>query len=480
MIKKHQEMDIEITKIAFPNAGIGQYEGKQVTVKNTLPGQLVRVRICKFKNGVHGRLLEILRRSPLEVAPDCKRSEVCGGCSYQTIKYADELMYKRNIVLELLEQNGITGFTFEGIEPAPSPARYRNKMEYTFGDEQKGGALSLGMRKRNSFYEVVNVSACCLVHDDFGKILQATQDYFRRTGEAFYHRASHEGSLRNLVVRKGYFTDEILVNLVTASTITDDLTGYIRVLLSLTLEGSIAGIVHTTNDALSDAVKVDHMRLLYGRDYFMEKLFGLDFKISPFSFFQTNSQGAERLYATAREFAGDTSEKTVFDLYCGTGTIAQVMSEGAKHVIGIELVPEAVEAAIENTKLNNIQNCEFITGDVLHIVDTLTEKPDIIILDPPREGVHPKAMPKIIHFGAETIVYISCKPTSLVNDLKTLLAHGYQIEKVRCHDMFPRTGHVETVVLLSRKKPDSHINVKVEFGEGERKTPINKIEEKVK
>ena len=196
--------------------------------------------------------------------------------------------------------------------------------------------------------------------------------------------------------------------------------------------------------------RVMKQKILYGNDYFYENLLGLKFKISAFSFFQTNSKGAEKLYSVVREYAGDTSGKVVFDLYCGTGTIGQIMSEGSKKVIGIEIVEEAVEAAKINAELNGITNCEFIAGDVLKKVDELEDKPDLIIVDPPRDGINPKAILKIIDFGAEEIVYVSCKPTSLARDLQVFEANGYKTVKVKCVDMFPRTQHVETVVLLAK------------------------------
>ena len=216
--------------------------------------------------------------------------------------------------------------------------------------------------------------------------------------------------------------------------------------------------------------------MLYGQDYFYEELLGLKFKITPFSFFQTNSLGAEVLYSTVREFVGETKDRTIFDLYSGTGTIAQILAPVAKEVIGVEIVEEAVTAAKENAEANGLTNCSFLAGDVLKVIDEIEEKPDFIVLDPPREGIHPKALPKIVDlYRCEKMLYISCKPTSLARDLVEFAKYGYRVEKVCCVDMFPGTVHVETVVLLSHKKPDGHINVKVEFGEGEGKVPLDNI-----
>ena len=239
-------------------------------------------------------------------------------------------------------------------------------------------------------------------------------------------------------------------------------TAWAERLRALELDGRIVGILHTYNDSLADVVQNDRTEILWGRDYFYEELLGLRFKISPFSFFQTNSLGAEVLYSTAREYIGETKDRVIFDLYSGTGTIAQILAPVAAKVVGVEIVEEAVEAARVNAQLNGLSNCSFIAGDVLKVVDELQEKPDLIVLDPPRDGIHPKALQKIIDFGVERIVYISCKPTSLARDLELLQGRGYRVEKAVGVDMFPWTGNVETVVLLSKGEIDSK-KVRVEF-----------------
>ena len=218
----------------------------------------------------------------------------------------------------------------------------------------------------------------------------------------------------------------------------------------MALAGRFAVILNTLHDSLADVVQSDRTDVLYGQDYFYEELLGLRFRISPFSFFQTNSLGAEVLYDTARSYVGETKDKVVFDLYSGTGTIAQILAPVAKKVVGVEIVEEAVEAARMNAKLNGLENCEFLAGDVLKVIDEIQDKPDLIVVDPPRDGIHPKALNKIIEFGVERMVYISCKPTSLARDLVVLQERGYRVEKGGAVDMFPGTGNVETVCLLSR------------------------------
>ena len=305
------------------------------------------------------------------------------------------------------------------------------------------------------------------MHEDLTKILNCVLEYCREQGFSYYHKMQHTGYLRHLLLRRGNTTGEILVNLVTTTQLDPDLTELVERLLQLPLEGKIVGILHILNDSLADMVQSDETRILYGQDYFYEEILGLKFKITPFSFFQPNSLGAEILYSTAREYIGDTKDMTVFDLYSGTGTISQILASVAKKVIGVEIVEEAVEAARENAKRNGIDNCEFIAGDVLKVLDEIQEKPDYIVLDPPRDGIHPKVLPKIIQFGVQNLVYISCKPTSLARDLEVFLANGYRVVKAVCVDQFSQTVHVETVVLLSqlRQKPDDYIDVDVDVAE---------------
>jgi len=450
MSKKYENCEFEITDIEFPDKGIGVWENKTVAIKNVLPGQIVCADVKKKRQKYEGRLKSILRRADYEGKSTCDWFEICGGCTYRTISYEKELEFKRDMVLRLLKEGGIEGFTYDGIKGSPDTEYYRNKMEFSFGDNGIEGELCLGMRKRGSNYEVVNAEKCRLTHSDVGKIVGCVSEFFKSTDETFYHRMRHTGTLRHLLVRRGFFTGQILVGLATTSELRADLNVLKDRLIKLELEGTIEGIMHILNDGVADVVKADDTRLLYGHDYLNESLLGLNFKISTFSFFQTNSAGAEVLYSTVRDFAGYDKNNIIFDLYCGTGTITQLMSPIANKVIGIEIVEEAVEAAKVNADLNGIKNCEFIAGDVLNMVDSLQEKPDLIILDPPREGINPKAIMKIINFDADRLIYVSCKASSLAKDLKVFEDNGYKVDKVQCVDMFPRTYHVECVVLMSR------------------------------
>ncbi len=467
-MKKGQIVEGVVEKVAFPNKGIISVEDKKVVVKNVIPGQKLSVLVTKIRKGKgEGRVLEVLEKAPNELAtPDCVHFGSCGGCVYQNLPYEEQLKLKEQQVLELMEAVVPNAADiFEGIKPSPRQCGYRNKMEYTFGDEVKDGPLSVGMHKRGSFYDIVTVDQCQIVDGDYRKILAATLEFFADLQVPYFHRMRHEGYLRHLLVRKAVKTGEILIDLVTttqqiespkAGIIAEEqmLEDWKQMLLSLELDGKFAGILHTKNDSVADAVKNEGTDLLYGQDYITEELLGLQFKISVFSFFQTNSLGAEVLYETARQYIGDTldekADKLVYDLYSGTGTIAQMLAPAAKKVIGVEIIEEAVEAAKANAALNKLDNCEFIAGDVLKVLDNIEEKPDFIVLDPPRDGIHPKALEKIIQYGVDKMIYISCKPTSLQRDLEVLQARGYKAERICCVDMFPATANVETICMLSR------------------------------
>ena len=512
-MKKGDLLEGIVTRVDYPGKGIVETAEGTCIVKNVLPGQRILLRVSKKRRGkAEGILQEVLDKAPCEREAPCPHFGRCGGCLYLGLPFEEELKLKKDQVLRLLEgsmqeasrlydipeEELSPARWFEGILPSPQEYAYRNKMEYTFGDEYKDGPLALGMHKRGGFYDIVTVDGCRITDPDFSLILRTVLTYFqetvfegasRQTAEEgapgadshaedrpaaeragrlpFYHRLRHTGYLRHLLVRKAAFTGEILVDLVTTTQYDPDLSGFTDALLALEkeglLQGRLAGILHTDNDSPADVVADQGTQVLYGRDWFEEELLGLRFKVTPFSFFQTNSHGAEVLYETARTYLreaglGSGRKGIVYDLYSGTGTIAQLMAPAAQKVIGVEIVEEAVEAAKVNAARNGLTNCEFIAGDVLKVLDTIEEKPDTIILDPPRDGIHPKALPRILAYGVENILYISCKPTSLARDLPAFMAAGYRPVRGVCVDQFPWTSSVETVVLLSAKKVDGHIN----------------------
>lgn len=503
VMKKGQIVEGFVEKVDFPNKGVVRIEeideqgGKSIVralVKGVLPGQTIRMSVKKArKSKCQGLLREVVQKSEKETAePMCPHFGTCGGCNYQTLPYEEQLVLKKQQVLDLIEPvcQGISDYVYDGILSSPSPWAYRNKMEFSFGDEVKDGPLTLGLHKKGSFHDIIHASGCKIVHEDFSRILDCVREFCAEKGLGHYKKNIHEGLLRHLLVRRAQSTGDMLVALVTSSqyekenfeVMLAELSGKLQ---NLELEGKLTGFLHIVNDSLSDVVQSDATHIIYGQDWFMEEILGLKFRITPFSFFQTNTKGAEVLYQRAREYvlqsgvaekrsesigesgnAGedgtvpktgqsessiDLKDKVVFDLYSGTGTIAQIIAPVAGKVIGVEIVEEAVEAAKENAALNGLTNCEFIAGDVLKVIDEIEEKPDYIILDPPRDGIHPKALRKIIDYGVENIVYISCKPTSLARDLVMLQESGYRVKRVSNVDMFPQTVHVETVCLLSKK-----------------------------
>lgn len=452
-MKRRDIIEFEVDKMEFGGTSVTKIENRDVSMKGGITGQRVKAIVQKTKSGkADVKMMELLENSPIETQTPCKHFNQCGGCSILSVPYEKQLEIKERQVLDLFLQQDLIGFEFLGIQGSPLNKLYRNKMEYTFGDEVKGGPLTLGLHKKGRHIDILTVDGCFLVDNDFISVLTSTVKYFNEKELPYYRTMSHQGYLRNLVVRKGINTNELMVNIVTSSQIDFDMAEYKEMLLNLELEAELVSILHTINDGLADAVQCDELRVLHGRDYITEEVLGLKFKISPFSFFQTNTKGAEVLYSIARDFIGDHSDKVIFDLYSGTGTIGQVMAGKAKKVYGIEIIEEAVKAANENAKLNGLSNCEFIAGDVGKTVKNLKDKPDLIIVDPPRPGVHKDAVRDIAGFGAKEIVYISCNPRTLVLDLVEFKKYGYEVEKVKCMDMFPNTPHCETVVKMIKSE----------------------------
>jgi tRNA/tmRNA/rRNA uracil-C5-methylase (TrmA/RlmC/RlmD family) len=497
MLKRKDVAECVIERVDYPNCGrYKTEEGQKLTVKNTLPGQRIRCRIFKkHQDRVEGRLFEIVEKSPLETREKvCDNFPLCGGCLCQTMPYEDQLAMKEDMVRRLLDEV-VDDAVYDGILRSPLEFEYRNKMEFSFGDDVENGPLTLGLHRRNTTYTVLNAHSCALAHEDVRKVLGATLDYCREMGLKKYDKKIHKGFLRFLLVRRSQTTGELLVYIVTSSQQEHDFSDWADRLLALPIEGSYAGIFHAIDDKMSDAVKVDYATPLYGKEYFYEELLGLKFKVTAFSFFQTNTPGAEVLYDAVRRYVtggvpgqntpgqedgGDRSSKAekvcvdenrsgspvLYDLYSGTGTIGQVLSPVAGKVYGIELIPEAVDAARENVALNGITNCEFIAGDVLEKLAELPEKPDYIVLDPPREGINPKALAQIIDYGVGEMVYISCKASSFKRDMVTLRASGWRVKRYCLVDLFPQTMHVETVCLLSKlSEAKNHISVKVDMDE---------------
>lgn len=379
----------------------------------------------------------------------CENAEKCGGCTYQGVPYEQQLKEKEGAVRGLLSSAEFDLSILRPIEPCPDVYRYRNKMDYTFGDEVKDGPLTLGMHKKKQFLSVINADCCQIVPEDFNRLLHATLAFCQEREYTFYHRKRHEGLLRYLILRRGVRTNQLLVNIVTSPGTFDE-DEYVNCILSTGTDHTICGILHTVDDSCSDAVNPNEIKVLYGSDHYEEVVLDLNFDVGPFSFFQTNVPAAERLYQDAISLIEGIEGKTVYDLYCGTGTITQAMATKAGKVIGVEIVEEAVEAARRSAQRNGLSNCEFICGDVLKVLDEMPALPDVIVVDPPRAGIHPKAMKKICSYGVSQIVYISCNPKTLVQNLESAREEGYELAYCKPYDNFPMTNHIETVVLMIR------------------------------
>jgi len=450
-LKRNEVIEVKIEDHSFPATGIGVVDGKRVRIKGAFPGETVTARAHQVRGDrAKGRYMGIVENAPYAVKPPCIHYGKCGGCISQQVPLDLQRKFKEEEVMKLFTQNNLSMGEYLGLTGDENQYEYRNKMEYTFGDEVKGGELNLGMHLKGMMNSVVNTTECMLIHDDFRKIHEYTITYFREKELPYYRVMKQEGYLRNFILRRGINTKEIMVNLVTTTQIDFNLDEFRDGLAALELDYTLVSILHTESDSLSDAVVPEKLNILYGRDYIYEKIHGLTFKISPFSFFQTNTKGAEVLYSEVKNFIGEKKNE-IFDLYCGTGTIGQIVAEMADKVTGVEIIEEAVIAANENAQINELQHVHFIAGDVKDVIASLEGSPELIILDPPRSGVHPKALEYVKDFNAKEILYVSCNPKTLVIDLKYLIEQGYSVMKSKIVDLFPNTPHVETVVLLERK-----------------------------
>ena len=383
----------------------------------------------------------------------CSHADFCGGCAFKGVSYEAAFRSKEKAFLDLLRAHKIEARQMDSMEMCP-PAwryRYRNKMEYTFGDLEKGGELTLGMHKRGCFMSVGTVEECLLVDHDFNALLRFTLQFCREKAYEKYNKKTHQGLLRNLLIRKGVRTRELLICLVTSSDGSFDDQAWQKGLLSLPLRNTIVGILHAYNDTKADAVKPESVELLYGRNYYWEEIGGLSFAVDLFSFFQTNVPMAEGMYSEALALLGEKKQR-IFDLYCGTGTLTQLAASKADEVIGVEWVDASAQAARANARKNGIKNVRFICGDVYEVLHSIEEKPDCIIVDPPRIGLGPKAAETILAYGVETILYISCNPKSLVSDLAIFHRGAYEIRYIKPFDNFPWTRHVECIALIQRVK----------------------------
>jgi 23S rRNA (uracil1939-C5)-methyltransferase len=450
-----QELELRIDSLAYGGNGVARLNGFVVFVRRGLPGDTVRARVTKVKRShAEAIAVEVLEPGADRVEAPCAHYPACGGCRFQDLAYERQLEAKAGQVADALARIG--GFADLGLEPAvpaESIFHYRNKLEYSFTETPDG--VGLGLHRAGRWDEVLDIEKCWLTTEVGNAIRNAVRGWARAEGLSVYDQATHEGYLRHLVVREGRNTAQALVVLVTAP---GRLEGEERLIETLQRFPEVRSIYHAVNDRPAETTNVPS-KLLWGEDAIEEEILGLRFRVRPNAFLQTNTAMAEVLYSLVLEYAGLTGDETVFDLYCGTGTIGLSMARDALTVWGVEVSEESVACAIENAELNGITNTAFFAGEVGDSIEELHEragKPDVVVVDPPRAGLSGKALRRIARLEPARIVYVSCNPTTLAGNAKDLVGeHGYRLERARPVDMFPHTPHIETVALFVRGAPET-------------------------
>ena len=496
---KNDCVELTIEDIGVSGEGIGKVDGYTLFVKDTVIGDVVRVKIMKAKkNYGYARLMDIIKPSKDRVEPACPIARQCGGCQIQAMNYNAQLKYKQKLVKDnLLRISGLTeGVDYEMCEilGMDTPFRYRNKAQYPVG-EDKDGNIVMGFYAGHTHSIIACPDDDCMLgHRDNAFILNAVKEWMKEYRVRAYNENIHKGTVRHVLVRTGYHTDEVMVCLVTKKMLRKEAAdGLVKAIQKLKL--NVASLVVNINKEDTNVILGKECITLYGRPYIEDYIGDIKFQISPLSFYQVNPKQTEVLYNKALEFAGLKGNESVWDMYCGIGTISLFLAKKAGKVYGVEIVPQAIEDAKNNAKINNIDNAEFFVGKAEEVVPAFYKKqtgvqsdndstdskeydmtrPDVVVVDPPRKGCDKKLLDTIVSMTPDRIVYVSCDSATLARDLKLLVEYGYKVEKVQPVDQFGNTVHVETVVLLSHKKPDGHINVKVEFGEGEGKVPLDNI-----
>ncbi len=460
-VKRGEELNVTIENVAFGGKGICRINDYVIFVPNTLPQDEVKIRVTKRKTGYgEARILELVKPSPLRQDAPCKYFGWCGGCTWQKVSYEQQLEFKWNHVKESIQHIS----DIKDIEvPKPIASEkiraYRNKMEFSFADKrwllphELGNmeiekSFALGLHVPGTFDKIISIDECLLQSDAANEILKFTQIYCKENNLLPYGIRSHEGFLRFLVIRESHFSGDIMVNIVTAFSDSKNMSKLAQELSQKFPQ--IKSIINTINDRKAQIAFGEEEIVLYGDSFITDKLFDKMYKISANSFFQTNTAQAERLYEIVMEFAEVDKQDTVWDLYCGTGTITLLLAVKAKRVYGFELVERAILDARKNAKEFGVQNVEFILGDVLVEKSNVKNNPAVIVVDPPRSGLHPKVAAFLSESNAKKIVYVSCNPTTMARDIK-IIKENYNLTKIQPVDMFPQTYHIESVALLERK-----------------------------
>jgi 23S rRNA (uracil1939-C5)-methyltransferase len=470
-VRKGERVRLQVDALAFGGKGVARVQGYTLFVEGGLPGQEVEATVVRRKRG-HGdaRVERVLRPSPLEVEPPCRHFGVCGGCAFQSLGYPAQLEAKRAQVGECLERlGGLADIPVLPPLPSPDLFAYRNKMEYSFStrwllpseleaEEQPADRFGLGLHVRRRFDRVVNVERCHLQSEDGSRVLRLVRDLARRGGLPVYSTRTHRGFWRFLLLREGIGTRERMVCLITnrAPPGSREHRAVEQLARTVVARGPrITSFVHGINTGKAAVAVCEETRVLHGEGVIRERLLGLTFEIGPGTFFQTNTRGAEQLFQVALERGELMPEDTVWDLYCGVGALSLPLAARARRVVGAEIIPEAAEAARRNARLNGVENVEFLTGDIRSLLAGAAlqpqDRPDVVVVDPPREGVHPEVVQAVLGAAPRRIVYVSCNPATLARDLGMMVQGGYAVESVQPVDLFPHTAHIEAVAGLTRR-----------------------------
>jgi 23S rRNA (uracil1939-C5)-methyltransferase len=460
-MKKGDIVELEVEKAVFGGHGLARVDGFAVFVENTIPGDRVHARLVKKKKQfAHARLLEVIKPSPHRIDAPCQYSGICGGCTWQFCDYPKQLEYKRSHVIDALERIGkLKDVLVHPVIPSPKRFGYRNKMEFSFSDrrwllpEEMGKEVlhkdfALGLHVPGTFYKILDIEACLLQHDTGNHILCDVKNYALKSGIPAYGIRTHVGFWRFLTLRYAHTRNEWMVNIVTS----EAMRGAVQPLANMLMEKykNITSVVNNINARKGSIAVGEQEVLLYGRALIEKSIGGFVFEISANSFFQTNTLGADKLYKTIQTYAGLTGRETVVDLYSGIGTIPIFLSRLAQKVIGIEILESAVRDAEKNCQRNAISNCEFLCGDIRKRLPGIAKKPDVMITDPPRAGMHPDVVKQVRSMAPHRIVYVSCNPTTFARDFEPL-KEDYHVLEVQPMDMFPHTFHIESVARLERR-----------------------------
>ena len=474
--RKNDLVTLEIEDCGIDGEGIGKADGFTVFVKDAVIGDTVTAKIIKAKkNYGYGRLMEVLKPSPYRVEPKCEFARQCGGCQLQALSYDQQLVFKTNKVKGHLERiGGFTDIPMEPIIGMDELFHYRNKAQFPVGRNKEGKIVTGFYAGRT--HNIIENRDCALGVAENKEVLDRVIAHMEKYGIEPYNEATGKGLVRHVLIRYGYFTKEVMVCLILNG---NKIPKEEQLVKSLCEIPGMTSITINVNKKHSNVILGEEIRLLWGQEYITDRIGDIFYQISPLSFYQVNPMQTQKLYAKALEYADLHGQETVWDLYCGIGTISLFLAQKAKFVRGVEIVPAAIENAKENAKLNGLENTEFFVGKAEEVLPREYKKngvyADVIVVDPPRKGCDETLLETMIEMNPERIVYVSCDSATLARDLKYLCERGYELRKVCPVDQFGMTVHVETVVLLSHKKPDGHINVKVEFGEGEGKVPLDNI-----